>query len=146
MKESSIIAMTYLLSERDRYLPKTLDLTDQEIHVHIPEGATPKDGPSAGITITTAMISLLTGKPVPSDLAMTGEITLKGKVLPIGGLKEKILAAKRENIHTIIAPKDNRRDFEELPPQVKKGVNMHFFDDFKQIYQFVFEDKGKSKP
>ncbi len=146
MKESSIIAMTYLLSERDRYLPKTLDLSDQEIHVHIPEGATPKDGPSAGITITTAMISLLTGKPVPSDLAMTGEITLKGKVLPIGGLKEKILAAKRENIHTIIAPKDNKRDFEELPPQVKKGVTMHFFDDFKQIYQFVFGEKGKSKP
>lgn len=142
MKESSAIAMTYLLSERDRYLPKTLDLTDQEIHIHVPEGATPKDGPSAGITITTAMISLLTGQPVPSNLAMTGEITLKGKVLPIGGLKEKILAAKRENISTIIAPKANKRDFDELPAYIKKGVDIHFFDSYGDVYKFVF-GKGK---
>ncbi len=138
MKESSSIAMTYLMSEQDRYLPIGLDLSDQEVHIHIPEGATPKDGPSAGVTITTAMISLLTGKPVPNDLAMTGEITLKGKVLPIGGLKEKVLAAKRENIHNIIVPSENRRDWDELPLYMRKGVHVDFVDDYKQVYQLVF--------
>lgn len=138
MKESSTIAMTYLLSEKERFLPMGLDLKDQEIHVHIPEGATPKDGPSAGVTITTAMISLLTGKPVPDDLAMTGEITLKGKVLAIGGLKEKILAAKREGIHEVIAPAKNKRDWEELPSYLRKGIKMHFVDNYEEIYKLVF--------
>lgn len=142
MKESSSIAMTYLMSEKDRYLPVGLDLSDQEVHVHIPEGATPKDGPSAGVTITTAMISLLSGKPVPNDLAMTGEITLKGKVLPIGGLKEKVLAAKRENIHNIIVPSENRRDWDELPTYLRKGLHVHFVDDYKQVYHLVFGKKG----
>ncbi|MBM3192743.1 MAG: endopeptidase La [Chlamydiae bacterium] len=141
MKESSSIAMTYLMSEQARYLPTGLDLSDQEVHIHIPEGATPKDGPSAGVTITTAMISLLSGKPVPNDLAMTGEITLKGKVLPIGGLKEKVLAAKRENIHNIIVPSENKRDWEELPTYLRKGVHVHFVDDYKQVYQLVFGGK-----
>jgi ATP-dependent Lon protease len=141
MKESSSIAMTYLMSEQARYLPTGLDLSDQEVHIHIPEGATPKDGPSAGVTITTAMISLLSGKPVPNDLAMTGEITLKGKVLPIGGLKEKVLAAKRENIHNIIVPSENKRDWEELPSYLRKGVHIHFVDDYKQVYQLVFGGK-----
>jgi ATP-dependent Lon protease len=141
MKESTSIAMTYLLSEQTRYLPTELDLSDQEVHIHIPEGATPKDGPSAGVTITTAMISLLSGRPVPQDLAMTGEITLKGKVLAIGGLKEKVLAAKRENIHNIIVPLENRRDWDELPPYLRKGVHVHFVDDYKQVYQLVFGGK-----
>jgi ATP-dependent Lon protease len=141
MKESTSIAMTYLLSEQTRYLPTELDLSDQEVHIHIPEGATPKDGPSAGVTITTAMISLLSGRPVPQDLAMTGEITLKGKVLPIGGLKEKVLAAKRENIHNIIVPLENQRDWDELPTYLRKGVRVHFVDDYKQVYQLVFGGK-----
>ncbi len=143
MKESSSIAMTYLMSEQARYLPVGIDLSDQEVHIHIPEGATPKDGPSAGVTITTAMISLLTGKPVPNDLAMTGEITLKGKVLPIGGLKEKVLAAKRENIHNIIVPSENKRDWEELPDYLRKGVHVDFVDDYKQVYQLVFMNKKR---
>ena len=143
MKESSSIAMTYLMSEKDRYLPIGMDFTDQEVHIHIPEGATPKDGPSAGVTITTAMISLLSGKPVPNDLAMTGEITLKGKVLPIGGLKEKVLAARRENIHNLIAPSENRRDWDELPAYLRKGMHIDFVDDYKQVYQLVFCKKGR---
>ena len=87
------------------------------------------------------MISLLSGKPVPNDLAMTGEITLKGKVLPIGGLKEKVLAAKRENITQIIVPKENTRDWDELPSYLKKGVHVHFVEDYKQVYQLVFSGK-----
>ncbi len=143
MKESSSIAMTYLMSESARYLPLGLDMTDHEVHIHIPEGATPKDGPSAGITITTAMISLLSGKPVPQDLAMTGEITLKGKVLPIGGLKEKILAAQREGITNLIVPADNRRDFDELPGYIKKGMHIDFVSDYKDVYKLVFVDKKR---
>ncbi|MBS0585622.1 MAG: endopeptidase La [Verrucomicrobia bacterium] len=143
MKESSNIAFTYLLSKQKEYLEPEVDLNHQELHVHIPEGAVPKDGPSAGITITTALISLLTGKAVPNDLAMTGELTLTGKVLAIGGLKEKILAAKRANIHHIICPKENLRDWEELPPYLKKGVDIHFVNDYKEVHSLVF---GKKKP
>jgi ATP-dependent Lon protease len=143
MKESSNIAFTYLLSKQKEYLEPEVDLNHQELHVHIPEGAVPKDGPSAGITITTALISLLTGKAVPNDLAMTGELTLTGKVLAIGGLKEKILAAKRANIHHIICPKENLRDWEELPPYLKKGVDIHFVNDYKEVHNLVF---GKKKP
>ncbi len=144
MKESANIALTYLMSEQDRYLQAGVDyFTGEEFHVHVPEGATPKDGPSAGVTLTTAIISLLIGKSVPSDLAMTGEITLKGKVLPIGGLKEKMLAAKRENINELIVPKENKRDYDELPNYLKKGLKMHFVDDYKQIYKIVFDDSSR---
>ena len=144
MKESANIAMTYLFSEKNLYLPNLSDDFNEEIHMHIPEGATPKDGPSAGVTLTTALISLLSGKPVPSDLAMTGEITLKGRVLGIGGLKEKLLAARREKINHIIVPKDNKRDYDELPLYLKKGITMHFVDNYKQIYEIVFNPKKKS--
>lgn len=143
MKESSSIAMTYVYSQKNNYLPKDLCLDDLEMHIHIPEGATPKDGPSAGIAMTTAMLSLLNDKPVPDSLAMTGEITLTGKVLPIGGLKEKVIAAKRENIHKIIAPKKNKRDFDELPQHVKKGVDMYFVENYKDVYQLIFGTRRK---
>jgi ATP-dependent Lon protease len=139
MKESSSIAMTYVHSQKEHFLPKDLSLENLEVHIHIPEGATPKDGPSAGIAMATAVISLLSQTPVPDSFAMTGEITLTGKVLPIGGLKEKIIAAKRENIHKIIAPKKNKRDFEELPPQVKKGVDMYFVENYKEVYDLIFK-------
>lgn len=141
MRESANIALTYLFSEKNYYLPQLSEDFNEEIHMHIPEGATPKDGPSAGITLTTALISLLNNEPVPANIAMTGEITLKGKVLAIGGLKEKLLAAKREKITHIIAPKDNKRDFDELPPYLKKGITMHFVDDYKQVYDLVFKHK-----
>ena len=145
MKESSTIAYTYLMSERDKYLPKDINFDEQEIHLHIPDGATPKDGPSAGITLTTAMISLCTNKPVSHDIAMTGEITTKGKILPIGGLKEKIIAARRENIHNVIIPKENERDFKELPDYLTKGMQFFFVDRYEQVYDICFGE-GLTKP
>jgi len=143
MKESSSIALTYVYSQKDHYLPKELVIDNTEIHIHIPEGATPKDGPSAGIAMTTAIISLLTDSPVPDSIAMTGEITLTGKVLPIGGLKEKVIAAKRENIHKLIVPKKNKRDFDELPAHVKKGVDMYYVENYKDVYALIFGNKKK---
>ena len=144
MKESSQIAFTYMLSKKDEYLPEGASFGNKEIHVHIPEGATPKDGPSAGITLTTAMISLMRQEPVPPNVGMTGEITLKGKILPIGGLKEKILAAKREDITHIIAPHGNIKDYEELAPHIKKGISLHFVEDYVEVFELIF-GKGKKK-
>ncbi len=145
MKESSTIAYTYLMSERDKYVPKEMNFEENEIHIHIPDGATPKDGPSAGITLTTAMISLCNNKPVPHDIAMTGEITTKGKVLAIGGLKEKVIAARRENIHNVILPKENERDFKELPSYLTKGMIFHFVENYQQVYDICFGKELKSK-
>ena len=98
---------------------------EHDIHVHIPEGAVPKDGPSAGITMATAMFSAITGKKVRADLAMTGEVTLRGRVLPIGGLKEKLLAAKNAGIKTVLVPKENEQDVEELSTEITKGLEIH---------------------
>jgi ATP-dependent Lon protease len=143
MEESSDIALSYVYSQKDKYLPKKFSQEDKEVHIHVPEGATPKDGPSAGIAMATAIISLLSDKPVPSSLAMTGEITLTGKVLAIGGVKEKVIAAKREKITQIIMPKQNKRDFDELPAHVKKGVDMYYVENYKEVYQLVFGSRRK---
>ncbi|MCH9621291.1 MAG: Lon protease [Chlamydiia bacterium] len=143
MNESSSIALSYVYSQKNTLLPKDFSSEDKEIHIHVPEGATPKDGPSAGIAMATAIISLLTDKPVPDSLAMTGEITLTGKVLPIGGVKEKVIAAKRENITKIIMPKKNKRDFDELPAHIKKGVDMYFVENYKEVYQLIFGGRRK---
>jgi ATP-dependent Lon protease len=98
--------------------------TKKDIHVHVPEGATPKDGPSAGIAMVTSIVSVLTGIPVKRDIAMTGEVTLRGRVLPIGGLKEKLLAALRGGIKTVLIPKDNEKDLEEIPDNVKRALKI----------------------
>lgn len=138
MKESSQIAWTYLHSKVDALAPGALFFEKSEVHVHIPEGATPKDGPSAGITMVTSLLSLLRNEPVLKDLGMTGELTLTGKVLPIGGVKEKLIAAKRSGAKVLIFPKENQRDYDELPSYVKKGIRVHFVRSYDEVFRVAF--------
>lgn len=141
MKESSQIAWTYLHSKMDQYAPGVPFFEKTQVHVHIPEGATPKDGPSAGVTMVTSMLSLLRNEPVLQDLGMTGELTLTGKVLPIGGVKEKLIAAKRSGAKVLIFPKENQRDYDELPAHVKKGVRVHFVRSYEEVFNVAFPKK-----
>ncbi len=138
MKESAQIAWSYLNSNVKKYAPKIGFFEKTQVHVHIPEGATPKDGPSAGITMVTALISLLKNKPVRENLGMTGELTLTGKVLPIGGVKEKLIAARRSKVKVLIFPKDNARDYDELPAYLKKGLKVHFVEHYDEVYRVAF--------
>lgn len=137
MKESSQIAWSYVKSQVSRY-SKDKFFDKKEVHIHIPEGAVPKDGPSAGVTMTTAILSLLLKEHVKEDLAMTGELTLTGKVLPIGGLKEKLIAAKRSLMKTLIFPKENLRDYDELPDYLKKGLTVHFVEYYDDVFKIAF--------
>src|SRR5690606_5721539 len=122
MKESATIAMEYIKSNADSFGIDSAVSENYNVHIHVPEGATPKDGPSAGITMLTSLVSLFTQRKVKKSLAMTGEIILRGKVLPVGGIKEKILAAKRAGIKEILLCEDNRRDIEEIKPEYLKGL------------------------
>jgi ATP-dependent Lon protease len=140
MKESSEIAWSYLHSAVHKYAPGSHFFEKSQVHIHIPEGATPKDGPSAGVTMVTSLISLLRGEPVADDLCMTGELTLTGKVLPIGGVKEKLVAAKRSGLKIVIFPKDNLRDIEELPEYVKTGMTIHFVDHYDEVFTIAFPE------
>lgn len=135
MKESARAAISYLRAHADKYGIDTDEFEKKDIHIHIPEGATPKDGPSAGITMATAILSAFTGQPVRRDVAMTGEITLRGKVLPIGGLKEKALAASRIGIKDIIIPEENKKDVEEIPENVRKNINFICVNDVDQVFR-----------
>ena len=110
-------------------------------HLHVPEGATPKDGPSAGVTIVTALLSLALNKPVKKDLAMTGELSLRGKVLPVGGIKEKVIAAKRAGVTTVILPAENRKDFDDLPDLIKNDVDVHFAENYDEVYKIAFSEE-----
>lgn len=141
MKESAQIAWSYLHSASDKYAPNRGFFKNSQVHIHIPEGATPKDGPSAGITMVTALLSLLLNKPVLPDLGMTGEVTLTGRVLSIGGMREKIVAAKRSGLKTLIFPKDNMTDFEELPDNLKKGIKFHFVKHYDEVFSYAFPKK-----
>ena len=142
MKESSQIAWSFLMSREKEYFPKKKFFEKSEVHMHIPEGATPKDGPSAGVTMVTSLISLLLDQPVRADLAMTGELTLTGKVLPIGGVKEKLIAARRSKVKTLIFPGENRRDVEELPTYLKKGLRINFVDHYDDVFKVAFPKRG----
>ena len=138
MKESIRIAYTFSKSFLESIEEENEFLLDNRVHLHVPEGATPKDGPSAGCTIVTAVISLATGKPVRQNLAMTGEISLRGKILPVGGIKEKVIAAKRAGVDTVILPADNRKDFDDLPSLVQNDVTVHFAETYQDVYNIAF--------
>ena len=146
MKESATAAMTYVRSHTD-ILDLANDFNEKtDIHVHVPAGAIPKDGPSAGVGMFTAILSLLSGKPVKSKVAMTGEITLRGNVLPIGGVKEKVTAAHRSGIKTIILPDQNRKDLEDIPEHIKKDLEFHFAKEMMDVIDVAIPElKGKKK-
>lgn len=143
MKESAQAGISYIRSVSEEYhIPKKF-FQENDIHIHIPEGAVPKDGPSAGITMATAMLSAITKTPVRADVAMTGEITLRGRVLPIGGLKEKTLAAKNAGIKTICVPKKNEKDIDEISPEIRKGLEIVFVEQMKDVLDVAFVKKQK---
>jgi ATP-dependent Lon protease len=138
MIESSEIAYSYIMAHLEGYGIDPEFFDKHFVHLHVPAGATPKDGPSAGVTMATALLSMITGKPVIQKLGMTGELTLTGKVLPIGGVKEKILAVKRIGITTVILPEANRKDFEELPDHLRADLSVHFARDYQDVYKVAF--------
>jgi ATP-dependent Lon protease len=141
MKESSEIAWSYLHGALHKYAPGFTFFEKQQVHIHIPEGATPKDGPSAGVTMVTALLSLLTETSVIDDLGMTGELTLTGRILPVGGIKEKFVAARRAGLKIIIFPKENLPDYDLLPEYLRQGIQIHFVDHYDEVISIAFPDK-----
>jgi ATP-dependent Lon protease len=142
MKESARAGFSYIRS-RSKEFGLEDDFHEQtDIHIHIPEGAIPKDGPSAGITMTTAVVSALLGVKVKSNLAMTGEITLRGRVLPVGGIKEKILAAHRAGITNILIPKENERDLIDIPDNIKRNLTIRAVETMDEVLEYALVDKA----
>jgi ATP-dependent Lon protease len=146
MQESAQAAMSYVRSKSDEYgVPKDFN-RKTDVHVHIPEGAIPKDGPSAGITLATALVSAITRVPTRRDVAMTGEITLRGKVLPIGGVKEKILAAHRAGLKTIIVPKDNEKDLADIPKTVLDALDVYMVETMDEVLKIALAEPLPAVP
>jgi len=146
MRESARIALSYIKANSNEYKIDIKELDSLDIHIHVPEGAVPKEGPSAGIAITTALLSLFTNTKIPSTISMTGEITLRGKVLPIGGVKEKLIGAHRANIKKVYLPVQNEKDLEEVPEEVKKDLEIIYVDRYIEIFKNIREknnDKNK---
>ncbi|MCC6452336.1 MAG: endopeptidase La, partial [Acidobacteria bacterium] len=139
MQESARAALTCVRSRAERLGIDSTDFREKDLHIHVPEGAIPKDGPSAGITMAVAMVSALTGKRVRGDVAMTGEITLRGKVLPIGGLKEKMLAAHRFGLTTLVIPRDNEKDLADIPAEVKDDLTINIVDDIDEVLRHALD-------
>ena len=147
MKESASIALSYVRSPRRRARASTdVDFEDRRFHVHFPAGAVPKDGPSAGITMTTALVSLLTGRPVRPDVGMTGEVTLQGKVLPIGGVKQKVLAAHRAGLTDVVLPARNEPDLDDVPEAVRDEMTFHPASDIAEVLAIALEPAPAAEP
>ena len=140
MKESVTAALSFIRANAAKLKIENEFFETHDLHVHVPAGAIPKDGPSAGVTMLTALTSLITDKPVRKDLAMTGEITLRGQVLPIGGIKEKVLAAHRAGIKEIIMPKANEKDLEDIPKKIQKEITFHFVDKMLEVLKLAIEN------
>ncbi len=140
MVESAEIAYSYVMAQLESYGARADFFDEHFVHLHVPAGATPKDGPSAGVTMATALISMITGKPVKKGMAMTGELTLTGRVLPIGGVKEKVIAARRIGCTSLIFPEGNRKGFEELPDYLKQGVEVHFATRYEEVHRAAFAE------
>jgi ATP-dependent Lon protease len=143
MKESAQIGLSYVRSHA-KDLDIAPDFEEKAIHVHVPAGAVPKDGPSAGVTMVTALVSLLSGRPVKSTVGMTGEVTLQGKVLPIGGVKQKLLAAHRAGLTEIILPYRNEADLDDLPQSVRDAMTIHLAKDVREVLDWALEPKSAS--
>jgi ATP-dependent Lon protease len=138
MKESAEIALSYVRANAEA-LGVDPDALNRRFHVHVPAGAVPKDGPSAGVTMTTALVSRLTGRPVRADVGMTGEVTLQGRVLPIGGVKQKVLAAQRAGLTTVVLPKRNGPDLEDVPESVREVMTFHLAEDVTEVLGWALE-------
>ncbi len=145
MKESAQAAMSYIRAKSEDFGIENAFHEKYDIHIHIPAGAIPKDGPSAGVTLYSALLSLLTGQKIRSDIAMTGEITLRGLVLPVGGIKEKVLAANRAGIKTVLLPKKNEQDLVEIPEQIRSEMKFHFLEKMGDIIDLAFEKQAQRK-
>ena len=144
MKESAQIALSYVRSHAAE-LGVAEESLDRPIHVHVPAGAVPKDGPSAGVTMTTALVSLLTGRPVRAEVGMTGEVSLTGRVLPIGGVKQKLLAAQRAGLTEVFLPQRNEPDLDDVPAEVKSAVTVHLVSDVREILATALEASGAAQ-
>jgi ATP-dependent Lon protease len=146
MKESVQAALAYIRAHGDEFYVGAEVFQENEIHVHVPAGAVPKDGPSAGCAMATALISVLTQVPVRKDVAMTGEMTLRGKVLPIGGLKEKILAAVRAGIKTVLIPEQNKKDLEDIPKEIQKRIKIIAVREIDEVLKLALEKYPLTAP
>ena len=145
MKESAQLSFDYLKSNFDKYHLDYQKFEENDIHIHVPEGAIPKDGPSAGSALTTTLLSLLTNQKVATNIAMTGEMTLRGKILPIGGLKEKVIGAHRNLVKTIFIPRMNEKDLDEVPEEVKNDIDFILVDRYQDIHKVLFKKKRVKK-
>jgi ATP-dependent Lon protease len=143
MKESGRAALSFAKSHYDRLGIAEDSLKGREVHIHVPAGAIPKDGPSAGITMATALVSALSGTKVRRDVAMTGELTLTGRVLPIGGVKEKVLGGVRAGLREFILPHDNEADLEDIPDEVMKTLTVHLVEDLGQVIEIAMTGKAE---
>ena len=144
MRESAQAALSYLRSHAKALALDTSRFGKTDLHIHVPAGAVPKDGPSAGVAIAAALISLFRGKPIQPNLAMTGEVTLTGRVLPVGGVREKILAARRAGIKSVLMPRHNEKDLVEIPAEVKADLTLHLVDTLDDVVPRLFESRPRA--